>query len=506
MAVRLDIDKNRNKLAFLEHGLGARKEYPHMLVLEEFFVKNGYNVVNLDATNSLNASESSTDGITFTSHYDDLKDVVEWAKTQNFYKEPFALAGQSLGAAACVKYAGQYPTKVNILLFAACPFIKGSDLVNQDEMMMYIEEHGYLDKISKSTGRTLHINKIFNDDVKTYDLSYEIKNITAKTFVLQGLLDAEYIIKNNKKIYEMLNCPKQIFLLENVPHDLANTPETKTIFERALEKIFSEVSSFKYYFEQYYETLKNMYVDEIVFHKDFKMVKSNIIDDGIWNFIYDIKANNYNELINAFNQSKEFFKNRTPRLYILKSDKNEKYIDKLKDNYKIYCEDSWFNTPLNELNLNYKAKIDVVIVISNNKQEIIDCVMEGFSTNDPNDPYGDLSPTYRESLDKKLFTEQQNCKTINYVAKYRDKVVSMATITIKNNTAFLNNVTTLKEYKCKAISKEILSFIIKDLKNIKIQNIVFATETGAYTETYYKNLGFKVVDHGYCFEETKIKT
>ena len=35
MAVRLNIDKDRNKLAFLEHKLGARKEYPHMLVLED---------------------------------------------------------------------------------------------------------------------------------------------------------------------------------------------------------------------------------------------------------------------------------------------------------------------------------------------------------------------------------------------------------------------------------------------------------------------------------------
>ncbi len=106
MAVRLNVDKKRNKLAFLEHGLGARKEYPHMLVLEEFFAKNGYNVVNLDATNSLNASESSAEGITFTSHYQDLEDVIEWAKSQPFYKQPFALAGQSLGAASCIKHAG----------------------------------------------------------------------------------------------------------------------------------------------------------------------------------------------------------------------------------------------------------------------------------------------------------------------------------------------------------------------------------------------------------------
>ncbi len=261
------------------------------------------------------------------------------------------------------------------------------------------------------------------------------------------------------------------------------------------------MKDFKPYFEQYYQSLKNMYVDEIISYDHFKMVKSNIIDDGIWNFVYDIKANSVDTFINNFNDSKRYFDNRVPRFYILKSDKNSKFLDTLTNNYNIYCEDSWFNTPLDKLNLNYKAKVDVAIELSNNKQEIIDCIMDGFSTHDPNDPYGDLSPTYRESLNKKLFSENSNSKTYHYVAKYNGKVVSIAGITITGNTAYLNNVTTLREYKGKAISKELLSYIVKELKSKNIQNIVFETETGAYTENYYKKLGFEVVDNGYCFEE-----
>ncbi len=106
LSIKLNIDKDRENLVFLEHGLGARKEYPHMKVLEDVFSQHGYNVVNIDASNSLNASESSPEGVTFTSHYQDLEDVIEWAKSQKFYKQPFALAGQSLGAASCIYYAG----------------------------------------------------------------------------------------------------------------------------------------------------------------------------------------------------------------------------------------------------------------------------------------------------------------------------------------------------------------------------------------------------------------
>ncbi len=62
MALRVTINEKNDKLVFLLHGIGARKEYPHMLVLEEEFAKHGFNVVNIDATDSLNASESSRGG------------------------------------------------------------------------------------------------------------------------------------------------------------------------------------------------------------------------------------------------------------------------------------------------------------------------------------------------------------------------------------------------------------------------------------------------------------
>lgn len=62
MALRVTVNEKKDKLVFLLHGLGARKEYPHMLVLEEEFAKHGFNVVNIDATDSLNASESSLGG------------------------------------------------------------------------------------------------------------------------------------------------------------------------------------------------------------------------------------------------------------------------------------------------------------------------------------------------------------------------------------------------------------------------------------------------------------
>ena len=236
MAVRLNIDKSRTKLAFLEHGLGARKEYPHMLVLEDAFVKKGYNVVNIDACDSNNASQCTTAGITTSGHYEDLEDAINWAKTQKFYIEPFALAGQSLGAISVVKYAGEYPDKVNLLVPCAFPYYN----YNEQELNSFAREiikNGFYDKVSKNTGRILHMTTAYVEDMKSLDLTKQIKKITATTHVIVGLADNEKHIKNSKKLYEMLTCKKHLHLLPGVPHDLANTPETKSTFENSLEKI-----------------------------------------------------------------------------------------------------------------------------------------------------------------------------------------------------------------------------------------------------------------------------
>lgn len=240
MAVRVNWSPERDKCVFLEHGIGARKEYPHMLVMEEVFAEHGYNVINFDATNSLNASDSSEEGITFTGHYEDLEDVINWAKTQEIYKEPFSLAGQSLGAQAIVLFASKYPDKVNLLVPCAFPWLDGKIEYHQNKRTKEILEKGYYDQVSKSTGRVLRINRNYIDDLLKYYFNDLVKNVKSKTYVICGLKDSEYHIENCKKLYDLLNCEKEIHLLPEVPHDLANTPETKALFTETLNAVLDK--------------------------------------------------------------------------------------------------------------------------------------------------------------------------------------------------------------------------------------------------------------------------
>src|SRR5260221_6400320 len=72
-------------LAFVMHGLGGFKEQPHIQVMAEAFLDNGYRVVRFDATNSFGESEGKYEDATTTNYYEDLEDVINWSKKQSWY-------------------------------------------------------------------------------------------------------------------------------------------------------------------------------------------------------------------------------------------------------------------------------------------------------------------------------------------------------------------------------------------------------------------------------------
>lgn len=239
ICLRLNINELNTKIVFLEHGLSSRKEYPHMQVLEDVFSEFGYNVVNMDATNSLNESESSDEGITTTGHYEDLVDVIKWAKTQDFYKEPFALAGQSLGAISVVRYAGEYPNNVELLIPCAFPYYNYVEEELNDFAKEVIKK-GFCDKVSKSTGKVLRLKTAYVEDIKKLDLTEQIQKITANTYVIVGSNDNQKHLKNSKILYQMLSSKKEFYLLDGIPHDLANTPRDKELFTKTLREILTK--------------------------------------------------------------------------------------------------------------------------------------------------------------------------------------------------------------------------------------------------------------------------
>ena len=151
----------------------------------------------------------------------------------------------------------------------------------------------------------------------------------------------------------------------------------------------------------------------------------------------------------------------------------------------------------------YKSKLDMKVVKVNKdlKTKFIQAVMEGFSGDNPDDPYESLSEGYKRALENCKENGEGDYKLINYLGTYNNKAISTATVIYNKDKAIIYNVTTNKNFQKQGICKQLMSEIVKDLIELGITTACVQTEQGFYTEQVYKNMGFKEVMLGKAYIE-----
>ncbi|MGN0929122.1 MAG: alpha/beta hydrolase [Alphaproteobacteria bacterium] len=241
LSIRITKPNNTDKLAIIEHGLSGCKDEKHILILEYELSKAGYTVINMDATNSINESDSTPEGLTFSGHYNDLTDVIKWAKTQSFYKEPFTLAGHSLGACSILYYTENFPKEVNLLLLISFPWLNITSKLKQTDIQTIKnwKNTGFFNKFSKSRNKSLYIPYNFIKDLKKHNFLKKANKITAKTILIIGDLENKIRLDDNNKLYKKLNCEKEFIILKNTPHSVAKTSNNANQFRTEIRKILT---------------------------------------------------------------------------------------------------------------------------------------------------------------------------------------------------------------------------------------------------------------------------
>ena len=107
LVIGVDAPKDPKGLVFIAHGQGGSMAQVHIQAFGQAFFENDYRVVYFDATHSLGESEGDIIDVTYNNYVEDLEDVINWARTQDWYQQPFALCGQSMGAQSTAWYAEQ---------------------------------------------------------------------------------------------------------------------------------------------------------------------------------------------------------------------------------------------------------------------------------------------------------------------------------------------------------------------------------------------------------------
>lgn len=244
IVVLVDQEPDEKGLAFVMHGLGGYKEQPHIEIMAQVLRESGYTVVRFDTTNSFGESEGNYEDATATNYYHDLEDVIAWAEGQPFYREPFVLAGHSIGGLCIALYAEKHPEKVKALA-PISTVVSGQLSVEAHEKHDPIgfakyRETGWDIKPSGShPGVIKKIKWSHIEDRLKYDLLPEAKNLTMPVLLIVGGEDYVVPPSDQQILFAALPGPKEFHIIKGSPHTFRepdHLAELKSIFSAWLKK------------------------------------------------------------------------------------------------------------------------------------------------------------------------------------------------------------------------------------------------------------------------------
>lgn len=241
VVVVIEENQNPKGLAFVMHGLSGSKDQPHIAKFAEAFKNKGFTVVRFDTTNTYGESDGKYEDATTTNYYEDLEDVIAWAKKQNWYKDPFWLAGHSLGGISTILYAEKNPHEVKALA-PISTVVSGQLSAKQrgSEKMKQWEENGFEEEKSGSIpGLIKRTPWSHMQDRLKYDVLPDANKLTMPVLLIVGEKDESTPQAHQQLLFDNLPGQKELHVIKGAPHTF-RTPEEleeiKAIFEKWIDK------------------------------------------------------------------------------------------------------------------------------------------------------------------------------------------------------------------------------------------------------------------------------
>lgn len=247
IVVLLEKPQSPKGLAFVMHGLSGFKEQPHIAAFADAFKDKGLTVVRFDTTNTFGESDGKYEDATTTNYYEDLEDVIAWAKSKPWYQEPFYLAGHSLGGICIILYAENYPEKVKGL--APISTVVSGKLSTETEKhkrtMENWEKTGWREEKSESTpGLIKRLKWTHIIDRLKYDVLPEAKKLTMPVLLIVGDKDGATPLEHQKILLEAITSKqKELHVIKSAPHTFREPEQIQEIKEIFLKWLDSSEDS-----------------------------------------------------------------------------------------------------------------------------------------------------------------------------------------------------------------------------------------------------------------------
>ncbi|MDO8513529.1 MAG: alpha/beta hydrolase [bacterium] len=241
ISVIVEGSENQRGLVFVMHGLGGFKEQVHIENFASTFLERSYTVVRFDTTNTLGESDGDYANATVTNYFEDLSDVIKWAKDRDWYMEPFVLVGHSLGGICTALYAQKYPQKVKALA-PISTVVSGKLSVEtySKAKLKDWEKTGWLIKPSASKpGIMKKLKWSHLADRLKYDLLPDVSKLTMPVLLIVGEADTSTLPRHQKILFEKLPGPRELHIIKGAPHtfvDAKHLEEIKRIILNWIDK------------------------------------------------------------------------------------------------------------------------------------------------------------------------------------------------------------------------------------------------------------------------------
>ncbi len=232
ISVIVEQPENPVGLAFVMHGLGGFKEQLHIEVMAKSFVDAGYTTVRFDATNAFGESDGDYADATVTNYFADLEDAISWAKNQKWYREPFVLAGHSLGGLCTMLFTEQHPELVKALAPIAT-VLSGEMHANTSQSLERMPEWkrtGWL--ITESHSKPGIMKKLkygFIKDILRFDAMKDLREVTVPVLIIAGENDESTPLDQQKFLFDQLVGSKEFHVIKKAPHTIRDSEQLKEL-------------------------------------------------------------------------------------------------------------------------------------------------------------------------------------------------------------------------------------------------------------------------------------
>lgn len=254
--------------------------------------------------------------------------------------------------------------------------------------------------------------------------------------------------------------------------------------------------------QMHFNCLQGMYFSKIHPSESSTILLSDKIEDTYYNYcaLMQFHKDEFKEY--WINAKKMFPSNRVPALYVTPSSNLYGQERNFLQSFKKQYTDSWMvmqsGKYLCDLKIDKKIEIKRIETQEDFKQLFVETFQSAYSGDDPSDPYGQLSPTYKESL---LDSWDRNLeyKKDHYLAFYEGTPAGVLTAISYQELVGVYNVGTVPQFRCHGLGESLMATVAQQLNNHQI--LFLQTEKGSHVEKWYGKMGFETLFYGECYTE-----